>query len=1048
MASPAPRSVKFESALDFLDQVKLQFQHQPQIYNYFLDVMKEFKAQTIDTPGVIARVSELFKGHDDLILGFNTFLPPGYRIVPGGMPIAPESDPTRKPTPEFDHARAYVKKIKLRFADQPSIYKSFLEILHTFHREQHTIKDVYEQVAWLFRDHPDLLEEFSEFLPENTTPNPQLGGQAGYLQAPTQQASAAAPKRGAQKGRVMMPAGIKKKGGKEKMKPVDKARGMKRKAHEKAEERMAKKPHQDNTKEWDFFYKARKKLNNEKLYNEFLKCLNLFSNKIITKIELAVIVRDVFTGHPELFERFKKLIGFTAEDELELPAVDSEEEMPSQHWSLADIDISTCKRYGPSYRALPKNYQKANLTGDELSREVLNCKYVSMAMGSEEGGFKGSRKNQYEEVLFKCEDDRYELDLVIELNSSTMRALEPILKQIMDLPDDATSRFKIDNLDVLHIRSIERIYGNKGPDVVDKLFTNPVVAVPVILKRLKQKDNEWRNARREWNKIWREVNEKNYHKSLDHRSFNFKQAEKKNLSSKVLLAEIKKKYQERLKQKPGPDQPSYHLKYSFTDPQVLNDINDLITNAAERFLSKADRERLDAFMERFIKAFFMIPPKEVAQPSDNGSEDKQKDETSEPKEGEKMEVEGGTSTSATALTTSPKETTEGMELEKEVNKSNECGEKTPADSEKPIKETESKDEAQEPAKVKDDEMQTDSADAATIKTEPSENAQAARSKSPTQLTRPRPAPKSTRIFFGNKAFYCFFRLYQIMYDRLTAAKEMEKTSDKKKWAASVLAPPKDMFPTAADGEKKDPYQHLITSIYALLEGSLEQGKFEDDCRDMFGISSYILFTIDKLIMQLAKQLQILITDDSCAKLLALYAYEGSRPRGSLEVIYHSNVLELLPEDDRCFRFEFSQESCDFTIQLLDSSDKPRFVDLSFDKDKWAEYVENYVQSDKSQLDVRKHQVFLLRNQRKWAERGLNPMENVAVSNGLECKICLTTYRLFYVQDTHDFFYRRGSLAKARNATHRKLKPFDAPSDYPYEPAASEAPAEPGPESQQ
>ncbi len=35
---------------------------------------------SIDTPGVIARVSELFKGHKNLILGFNTFLPPGYRI--------------------------------------------------------------------------------------------------------------------------------------------------------------------------------------------------------------------------------------------------------------------------------------------------------------------------------------------------------------------------------------------------------------------------------------------------------------------------------------------------------------------------------------------------------------------------------------------------------------------------------------------------------------------------------------------------------------------------------------------------------------------------------------------------------------------------------------------------------------------------------------------------------------------------------------------------------------------------------------------------------
>lgn len=35
---------------------------------------------SIDTPGVINRVSNLFKGHSDLIVGFNTFLPPGYKI--------------------------------------------------------------------------------------------------------------------------------------------------------------------------------------------------------------------------------------------------------------------------------------------------------------------------------------------------------------------------------------------------------------------------------------------------------------------------------------------------------------------------------------------------------------------------------------------------------------------------------------------------------------------------------------------------------------------------------------------------------------------------------------------------------------------------------------------------------------------------------------------------------------------------------------------------------------------------------------------------------
>ena len=72
--------LKVEDALSYLDQVKFKFNNQPQVYNDFLDIMKEFKSQSIDTPGVIQRVSTLFKGHPELIVGFNTFLPPGYKI--------------------------------------------------------------------------------------------------------------------------------------------------------------------------------------------------------------------------------------------------------------------------------------------------------------------------------------------------------------------------------------------------------------------------------------------------------------------------------------------------------------------------------------------------------------------------------------------------------------------------------------------------------------------------------------------------------------------------------------------------------------------------------------------------------------------------------------------------------------------------------------------------------------------------------------------------------------------------------------------------------
>lgn len=71
-------------ALSYLDQVKVQFSEQPDVYNQFLDIMKDFKSGAIDTPGVIGRVSGLFAGNPDLIQGFNTFLPPGYRIDCGG----------------------------------------------------------------------------------------------------------------------------------------------------------------------------------------------------------------------------------------------------------------------------------------------------------------------------------------------------------------------------------------------------------------------------------------------------------------------------------------------------------------------------------------------------------------------------------------------------------------------------------------------------------------------------------------------------------------------------------------------------------------------------------------------------------------------------------------------------------------------------------------------------------------------------------------------------------------------------------------------------
>lgn len=200
-----------------------------------------------------------------------------------------------------------------------------------------------------------------------------------------------------------------------------------------------------------------------------------------------------------------------------------------------------------------------------------------------------------------------------------------------------------------------------------------------------------------------------------------------------------------------------------------------------------------------------------------------------------------------------------------------------------------------------------------------------------------------QLFFGNNTFYIFFRLFQITYERLAKAKELAKISQKAKWnskpvrppthrangdAASLSQPPSPSpsplpspphnpsttspvpsvpspasgvpatSPTNANNEKKDKdrYQSFIDKLYSLLAGATDQTHYEDETRGLLGISSYILFTLDKLIIQLTRQLQALLLSENCSKLLSLYSYESQRPNGVVESVYHMSCAEFLNEE--------------------------------------------------------------------------------------------------------------------------------------------------------
>lgn len=87
--------------------------------------------------------------------------------------------------------------------------------------------------------------------------------------------------------------------------------------------------------------------------------------------------------------------------------------------------------------------------------------FVQLIRTNSVSGLQLMRKNQYEEALFRAEDDRFELDMVIECVSSTLQRLQPLAEQLEAMPPEDKSNFRIPEgaLRPIHYRSIQKIYG-------------------------------------------------------------------------------------------------------------------------------------------------------------------------------------------------------------------------------------------------------------------------------------------------------------------------------------------------------------------------------------------------------------------------------------------------------------------------------------------------------------------------------------------------------------------------------------------------------------
>ncbi|KAL1317335.1 paired amphipathic helix protein Sin3-like 4 isoform X2 [Arachis ipaensis] len=756
-------------ALAYLKAVKDIFQDKRDKYDDFLEVMKDFKAQRVDTAGVIARVKQLFKGHRDLLLGFNTFLPRGYEIT---LPLEDEQPAPKKPV-EFEEAINFVNKIKTRFQGDDRVYKSFLDILNMYRKESKSITEVYQEVAALFQEHPDLLDEFTHFLPDTSSAasahyisarNSMLRDRSSAMPTVRQMhvekrertmtshgdrdLSVDRPDPDNDRGLMRAEKDQRRRLEKDKERREDRrerdrddrdyehdgGRDRERFSHKRKSDRRAEdsgaEPLLDDenigmySQELAFCEKVKEKLRNPDDYQEFLKCLHIYSREIITRHELQSLVGDLLGKYPDLMEGFNEFLiqsekndgGFLAgvmnkkslwsdgqrpksvkvEDrdrdrdrcrddgmkerdrefrERDKSTAPANKDVsgpkisiyPSKDKYLSkpinELDLSNCDQCTPSYRLLPKNYPiPVASQRTELGAEVLNDHWVSVTSGSEDYSFKHMRKNQYEESLFRCEDDRFELDMLLESVNATTKRVEELLEKVNNNIIKGDSPIRIEeHLTALNLRCIERLYGDHGLDVMDVLRKNASLALPVILTRLKQKQDEWARCRADFNKVWAEIYAKNYHKSLDHRSFYFKQQDTKSLSTKALLAEIKEISEKKRKEDDvllaiaaGNRRPVLpNLEFEYTDSDIHEDLYQLVKYSCGEMCTTEQLDKVMKVWTTFLEPMLCVPSRPLGA---EDTEDVVKDKNNSAKSGTASvaESEGSAGAGAGAIVVNPK----------------------------------------------------------------------------------------------------------------------------------------------------------------------------------------------------------------------------------------------------------------------------------------------------------------------------------------------------------------------------------------------------------
>ncbi|KAJ2057390.1 hypothetical protein GGI17_005671 [Coemansia sp. S146] len=1088
--APAQRSrqvpMEFNHAINYVNKIKMRFAAEPDRYKEFLEILQTYQKESRPIQDVYAQVQVLFAGAPDLLDEFKQFLPDTSESA-GSMnsPTTPYARPVGGSTSQGQSVAG-----------------------------QHGMGGVPESMAGA------RLPPVGNFTPVSTTGHgadpfasttPTAGAAAASLVAGAAAQAAGAASSSGRKRRAMMSGNVQVPGSastKRRSKAakgegiVDPTGAYGQPGASIAAVQQPINPATATADELAFFERVKRFIGQPSAYNEFLKLLNLYNQQVLDPKTLVDRAESFIGDDLELFGWFKQFVGFD-EQQLAMEDARSGDEAimesilgpepgvymtPEEHAKIlrpprAKINLSLCKEYGPSYRLLPDSSAQSRCSGrDAMCYEVLNDRWASHpTWASEETEFVYHKKNLFEEAMFRSEEDRHEMDIEIDTNLSVIRQLTPIAQQIEQMDPDKLMQLTLpENFwgmsEALPRRALRKVYdSSRTMEIIKAMHTHPAVAVPIVLKRLKQKDEEWRRQRREYAKIWRENDAKNYYRALDHQGLTFKAVDRKNISPKQLITEIETRRRE---QQSLTDEGSarnlnrkvalalrhrYQLEYQFSVPTVIADvINAILAHVGKHNSQFAPPEK--ELMEKFFHELFggllsvenPAPPcavgsKESASPGASDDEARQSVQQRPTANGSAAPTNGvvsaakvngtpgikengplgGTESEAAAPASADADSKlsgEAMDVDgaagqdtADTNANSTVAASTGA--------PEVSDTPQGVQSLPTDEGSKPStpgliSSRSWIQIGPANNWDMATAVTPSGLA----AKSMSRAFYTNSNYYLFMRLFQILYERFNRLRELGPECQNKvtqaQQAQSVanklgLLSPNEVLKDY-DLEHTDYYTIFLELVDQFLQGQLETNSFEEAMRVMYGINAYKILTVDKVVQAIAKNIQQLISDTRSVDILDLFTalppvHEQSPLRS--HIAYRMKVEALVGADEHVFRIDYIYESQTMTIQLL------RREDITLDEavteeERWAYYVDSYVLFEPTEGVPRLQQS----RPRPYLSRHLHADEcdyDISSRSSLEIKIAVNTYKLCFLTGTEDIYAnhtRRVALTDAAAKT--------------------------------